>query len=324
MNMNRALSVIVAIAYVSTCTVSAQTPAGQTFSDVQIRLGPYEMNPDGGERPLNMWRSTGAVVIGQTTHSGFSWAEKSCEAWGVSAKVNDFRDDATVGWNIELTPLRVVGDAVTFRLRWVRFEIGKRRTEQFSFDAPAGNANREDIELTLRPGESAPLETMPVPEGATTVHGRRCGSSVSIRVSVDPYPWEGEEHRLVGADLWLVERLANGSEVQRSQPLTLRGIPNHAVSFYFDRFSEANMFLDVYGVLTPRLTGNAIEMAVVSRCRWKEPPTSGRVGPQYSVKSQVRINASEIVEVQLPPFAKEAGPFANRTFSIRIRARQLR
>jgi hypothetical protein len=42
------------------------------------------------------------------------------------------------------------------------------------------------------------------------------------------------------------------------------------------------------------------------------------------VKSQVRINASEIVEVQLPPFAKEAGPFANRTFSIRIRARQLR
>ncbi len=324
MNMKRIVSSAVAIVCVSAGMADAQTQAGQTFNDVQIRLGPYEMSPDGGERPLNMWRSTGAVVIGRPINSGFSWTGKSCEAWAVSAKFNDFLDDATVGWNLEVTPLRVVGNAVTFRLRWVRAEILKRRAEQFSFDAQSGNGNRQDIELTLRPGESAPVDSMPVPEGATTVHGRPCGSSVSIRVSVDPYPWEGAEHRLVGADLWLIERLANGSEVQRSQPLTLRGIPNHPVSFYFDRFSEANAFLDVYGVLTPRLASNVIEMAVETRCRWKEPPASGHVGPQYSVKSQVQIKAAEIVEVKLPPFAQEAGTFANRTFSIRIRARQLR
>jgi hypothetical protein len=42
------------------------------------------------------------------------------------------------------------------------------------------------------------------------------------------------------------------------------------------------------------------------------------------VESVTQVKPSETVEIRLPKLADSTGPFANREFSIRIRARQLR
>ena len=45
------------------------------------------------------------------------------------------REDATTAWKIELTPIRVVEDAVTFRLRWVRVAALRQQLDQLKLDA---------------------------------------------------------------------------------------------------------------------------------------------------------------------------------------------
>ncbi len=312
---------------ISTCVLFLLIPAGstqaQSSAELTIRLGVYELNQDGGDRALGMWRSTGPVVIGTSVSGTFSFGD-TCEAWAVSSTKGDIRDDTTTAWLIEVTPVRVVRDAVTFRMRWVRVTGLKQQLDDISFDGgKAARAPGEDIELTLRPGESWPVDSVRVPSGAKTVHGRPCGSSASIRVLVDHYPSEGDERRLVAADLWLVERLPNGAEAQRSQPLSVRGLPNRPFPFYFDSIVDGNVTLDFYGILTSRLEVDALAVSVETRSRWA--PGSPRFsGPQRSVTSDVQVKPAETVEIRLPMLGDQAGPFAKRAFSIRIRARQLR
>ena len=150
-----------------------------------------------------------------------------------------------------------------------------------------------------------------------------CGGRSSIRVSVDNYPWVEDERRLVVADVWLVERLSNGSEAQRSQPLSVRGLPNRASPFYFDSIVDAKVTLDIYGTLVSRLESGVIAVSVDTRCRWA-PGSRNVSGPQRSVKSDIKVKPAETVEIRLPMLGDEAGPFAKRAYSIRIRARQLR
>ena len=52
---------------------------------------------------------------------------------------------------------------------------------------------------------------------------------------------------LVAVDLWLVERLPDGKE--RSQPLSLRGLYNQPIPFYFDTLTAGTKTLDVFGDL---------------------------------------------------------------------------
>ena len=186
---------------ISTCVLFLLIPAGsaqaQSSAELMIRLGVYELNQDGGDRALGMWRRMGPVVIGRSVSGTFSFGD-TCEAWAVSSTKGDIRDDTTTAWLIEVTPVRVVRDAVTFRMRWVRATGLKQQLDDISFDGgKAARAPSEDIELTLRPGESWPVDSVRVPSGAKTVHGRPCGSSASIRVSVEHYPSEGDERRLV-------------------------------------------------------------------------------------------------------------------------------
>jgi hypothetical protein len=294
----------------------------QTLNDLQIRLGAFTVSNDGGEQPLGGWFSTGPIAIGKSAISTFSWGN-TCEAFGISSD-GSLRDDATVAWRIELTPVRVVGDAVTFRLRWLRVAGLRQQLNQLSMDGgKALAAPTEDIQITLRPGESWPVDSVPVPAGAKTVDGRPCGSTSSIRASVDNYPWEEDEHRLVAADLWLVERLASGTEVSRSQPLSVRGLPNRPFGFYFDSIVEGRSTLDIYGILVSRLETGALAVSVETRSRWA-PGSANFSGPQRSVKSEIKVKPAETVEVRLPTLDSDAGPFAKRAFSIRIRARQLR
>ncbi len=306
------------------CLLMAHLAAGlaqaQTPNDLQIRLGAYTSNTDGGEKPVGVWFSTGPVVIGKRVTSTFS-VGNACDAFSVSSG-GSLRDDAISAQKIEVTPTRVVGDAVTFHLRWQESFIqmdGDRQSLKFSDDFPAPN----DIELTLRPGESWQVFRLPNLRLDRNFHIDPCWARTSIRVSVDNYPWEENERRLIVADLWLVERLPDGSEAQRSQPLSVRGLPNRPSRFYFDSIADANATLDLYGTLVSRLENGVIAVSVETRSRWT-PGARNFSGPQRSVKSNIQVKPAETVEIRLPLLGNEAGPFAKRAYSIRLRARQLR
>jgi len=297
----------------------AQTPPAP---DLQIKLGTSVVTPLGGEHPGGVWFSTGAVAIGRTSTATYSFGN-TCEAWAVSSD-GSVRDDATIAWRIEVTPIRVVRHAVRFRLHWVRMAGTRQQLDQLSFDgAKAARLPSEDIELNLGPGESWPVDTVRVPPGAEMVDGRPCGSTASIRVSVDRYPSAEEEHRLIGADLWLIERLADGNEVQRSQPLAVRGLPGRPFNFYFDSIVDANATLDIYGILIARRLGDEVFVSVETRSRWA-PEARNISGPQGFLNSEIHMRPSETVEIRLPLLGDDAGPFAKRALSIRIRARQVR
>jgi hypothetical protein len=305
------------------CAAAAPARA-QTFEDVQIRLGLYTLKADGGEQPLGIWRSTGPVAIGTSTPTMVSWSGE-CEGFGISSVKGDTIDKASTAWLIDLTPVRVAGNSVTFKLRSTRMMGLRQQLDQAGGKPRSTQPTGDEIELTLRPGESWPVDEVALPPGGKTISGRPCGKSASIRVSVEPWPWEGEERRLVAADLWLIERVAGGGEAQKTQPLSVRGLPNHATPFFFDRIVEANVPVDVYGTITPRLDSGTIAVAIEVRSRWGNPGDKpGFAGPQRSVKSEVQLKPAEIVDVQLPAFDNDAGPFARRQFSLRIRARQLR
>jgi hypothetical protein len=294
--------------------IAAGVAHAQTFNDLQVRLGAYTSSTDGGEKAVGVWFSTGPLVVGKRVTSTFSVGE-TCEAFAVSSD-GSFTDNATAAWRIDVTPTRVVRDAVTFRLRWQMAgsrQHGDRMSLEFSDAFPPP----EDIQLTLRPGESWTVYTL------RNIHRYSCGSASSIRVSVDNYPWEEDERRLVAADLWLVERLSNGTEAQRSQPLSVRGLPNRPFRFYFDSIVDSNVTLDIYGTLISRLESDAIAVSVETRGRW-DPGSRNVSGPQRSVTSDIRVKPAETVEIRLPMLGDDAGPFAKRAFSIRIRARQLR
>ncbi len=275
-----------------------------------MSLRGYGVNNDGGERPT-VGSSTGPIAIGKTTTSQFSF--KDCGYFLVSGPGRGFIEEATTAWKVEVTPTRLVGDAVSFRLHWVRALDGGKTVGGVS----------EDIELTLRPGESRPLDTVRVPSGAKAYAGRPCAvTAASLRVGVD-YPSEEFERRLVVADLWLVERLSTG--VERSQPLSVRGVPHRAIRFYFDRIVDGGAFLDVFGRIIVRPDTGAVDVSIETSSRWGQvsdsDDTSGRGRP---VESTIRVKPEEIVELQLPKVSDRGGLFGNRVLSIRIRARQVR
>lgn len=306
---------VVALAF---CGVAnAQPPV-----DLQIQLGVYIMTPFGGEQPAGVWRSTGPVVMGKPVSSTYSFGT-ACEEWMVSTD-GSVREDATTAWRIEITPIRIIRHAVTFRLRWLRTAGLQQQLDHLSLDdAKAARLPIEDIELRLGPGESWPVDSVRVPPGTKMVDGRPCGRTASIRVSVDRHPSAEAEPRLIGAELWLVERLADGSEVQRGQPLAVRGLPGRPFNFYFDSIVDGEAILDIYGILIARRFEEEIAVSVETRSRWA-PELRNLRGPQHFLNSEIRVHPSETVEIRLPLLGEDAGPFAKRSLSIRIRARQLR
>ena len=290
----------------------------QTFNDLQIQLGAYHLSDNGGERPNGIWWSTGPVVIGRTGTSTFSVAD-NCEGFTLSAVRGDVGENAKTAWVVDITPIRVVRDAVTFRLRWARVDTLRQQLDRIALDgSKAFRIPNEDIELTLRRGESWPVDSVRVPSGTKMIDGRTCRGSASIRASVDNYPSADLDRRLVAADLWLVERLSNGTEAQRGQALSVRGLPNRPFPFYFDSIVEGKVSLDIYGILIARLESGALAVSVETRSRWNDS------GFWRSVESVVQLKPEETVEIRLPKLVDSAGPFVHREFSIRIRARPLR
>ena len=287
--------------------------AAQPQHDVQIYVRGYTVSDDGGEKS-SVALGTGAVVVGKATAGKF-WV-RDCGYFTVATGRQAFEDGSIAGWRIEIKPIRVVDRAVTFRLRWVR-----------ALDNSKGfTATSEDVELTLRPGESRAMDSVPIAAGAKVYHDGPCkATAASLRIMVENYPSEEFERRLIAAEMWLIERLPNGTE--RSQTQSLRGLPNQAIPFYFDHIADGKASLDILGRIVARPTSGALEVAIDTRSRWGETALvdspDGRADSRW-VESVIQVKPEEIVEVSLPKLVESAGVFANRVFSIRIRARRVR
>lgn len=122
----------------------------------------------------------------------------------------------------------------------------------------------------------------------------------------------------------MVERLPNGQDAQRGPVLSVRGLPNRTIPFYFDSVGEGTAWLDIYGTLRARLTKDAMAVALDTRSAWGKTASERFFGPQRSLKSDVEVKPEEVVDVQLPTLGDAAGSFSARHFAIRIRVRQLR
>ena len=239
---------------------------------------------------------------GAKTRHGFSLRPDGC-VWAVSRIVEQ---DADLGWAVEITPVRVVNDAVTFRLAWARTR----------HEGKASAEPRGDTELTLRPGESIPIDSVhrPCPGQPRMIGG-------SLRVTVVRYPDPDYDRRLIGLDLWLVEKLEDGTE--RSQPLSLRALYPRPIFFYFDSITQGAMTLDIFGEVTAASGDRTSDVKIVTRSRVFDPnQPPGRPFPRETTAT-IRIAPNEVVSVQLPQVADVAA-FASRALSLRIRVRQLR
>ena len=287
--------------------LTAAVASAQTTDDVRIEVSAFTVTAGGPEKRtgarLSSWRTT----IGGTTSGVFSVF--GCGEVGshtVPPPRNVFANGAIAGWRVDITPTKIVDHVVTFRLRWDR-----------ALDTTTGQSpQREDIELTLKPGESRPIDVIPIPAAARTRDGQPCGAkAATLRVSVDFPEWD---NRLFGVDVWLVEKEANGSEQSHLQ--SVRGVPHVRIPFYFDRLGD----VDLFGHLVAEPARGAVDIAVeVVRAQANEPTSDGYQAAQYD-RSTLELKPDEVVEMPLPRLEERFGPYSNRTFVLRIRARQIR
>jgi hypothetical protein len=279
-------------------TTHAQTDGVERLS---IFVHAATISSPGGEEN-RVGGGANANEPGTTVRHGFSLRADRC-TWGVSRVVEP---DADLGWAVELTPVRVVNDAVTFRVSWARTRD----------EAKASTRPRSDLEVTLRAGESIPLDSVhrPCPKQPRTV-------GQSLRASVVRYPDPDYDRRLIGLDVWLVEKLEDGTE--RSQQLSLRGLYHRPIPFYFDSLTQGPMALDIFGDVTTASGDRASDVKIVTRSRIFDPKYApGRPFPRETTAT-LSVAPNEVVSVQLPPVT-DASAFASRALSLRIRVRQIR
>ena len=225
-----------------------------------------------------------------------------------------------LAWTVQTTPTRLAGEAATFRVQWMR-----------NRDNGKPSTIGDDAELTLRPGQALTLDLMPQSDDAS-------GACVSLSLSVGVVYWPepDQDRRLLGVNLWLVERLPDGKE--RSQPLSLRGLYNQPIPFHFDTISAGTKTLDVFGDLqiSPGTETTGIKITTRSRVIDLEPlprpagyAAAAPWPPPYtgSTTATLQVGPGEVVSVPLAPVGRggaDAEAFAARALSFRIRVRQIR
>ena len=296
------MKTLIAAAFMTLVFASAARAQTDGVERLSIYVEGATISSPGGEE-VRVGGGADASEPGKTVRHGFSfWADRCYGS--VSRKVEA---DADLGWIADITPVRVVDDAVTFRLAWARTrEEGKASTQ-----------SRRDVELTLRPGESIPLDS---------VH-RPCSSQpriigASLRVTVVRHPNPDYDRRLIALDLWLVEKLKDGTE--RSHPLLLRGLYHRPIPFYFESITEGATVLDIFGEVTAAPIDRASDVKIMTRSRIFNPnqkQTEWELFPRGTTAT-VRMTPNEVVSVQLPQLANST--FAERALSLRIRVRQIR
>jgi hypothetical protein len=289
------------------CCFAAGGASAQVRDDAEIRVNAYSLTANGAENRLPL--SSTRTAIGKTNTYAFSVLQCGSVTVRFDTGAETFERGAIAGWRVEITPTKVADHAQTFRLRWSRtLDVVTRATRP-----------GEDIEVTLKPGESRPIDTVPIQAPAAAADGRPCtAKAASLRVSVDFPEWD---NRLFGADIWLVERLADGTE--RSQQQSLRGIPHRAIPFYFDRIGDVDLFGNI--TIEPESTGSMFSLEVV-RAQYDSPPPTDTHGYQAARwdRSTAHVKPDEVIEVPLPQLEERFGPYSKRNFALRIKARRIR
>ena len=286
--------------------IGAGLANAQSMDEVRISVRGFQLATNGAEAPVGIARGYGQA-IGTTTVGIFSFA--GCRGFTVTVPPENFEKDADAGWRVEVTPLKVVDHAVTFRLRWVR-----------AIDKTGGfDRYGEDVQITLKPGESRPIDSVPIPAGTKTSDGRPCDmKAASLRVSAD---FPELDRRLIGADIWLVERSPNGKE--RSQRQSLRGLPHRAMPFHFDGIADGDKRFDVFGELIADPGQGSIQVAIETVAARADPGQSGYQSAEW-FRSTLHIKPDETVDVALKREGDKPPTSDGRTFSIRIQAKQIR
>lgn len=318
-----AIALIVLLFHLSGLSAARAQDASGLRIVVQVKVG----RQDGGDR-----RSTGGFIdpaaIGKTVAHAFSRLAGQCGTGVGPAPLRDLgvASDGSMkkvdsAWTVQTTPIRLSGEAATFRVQWTR-----------SRDNGKPSSVGDDSELTLRPGQALTLDFMPQSDQASGA----C-VSLSLGVGVIYWPEPDQDRRLLSVDLWLVERLPDGKE--RSQPLSLRGPYNQPIPFHFDTLSAGTKTLDVFGDLqvSPGTETIGLKFNTRSRVIDTEPPPrpagypAGAPWPPPfyvgSTNATLTVSPGEVVSVPLPPVGRggaDAEPFAARALSFRIRVRQIR
>lgn len=292
----------------------ATAAAAQTFENLTIDVEGRTIGVTGGEKP-NVGFSTGPIVIGKPRRDTIAKVPNMC-GFTVGSGIPSGTISA---WSVEVTPIRVEGEAVTFRLGWSR-----SRDNGTESSSPSG-----DQEITLRPGQSLPLDIVPLSPAVTMPYQQCQVRATSLRVAVNYWPRPDVDRRLLATDLWLIERAADGSETSRA--LSVRGPFNRATPFYFDTISDGGISVEFFGEFTVSNAGDAMLIKLETRSRLvqgAETTTTIREGALYStrmVDATIRLKPNDVASVELPKLgANSVGAFANRTFSIRVRSRQVR
>lgn len=302
------LGVVVALFATSGGQLFAQGHAQQLRIDVAGAL----VLGSGGE-VTQVFGSALASELSRTRQYAM-WADEACH-FSVAPRTMMPRN-APHAWVVAITPIQtgdigLVGPTVTFRLEWRRLGAGDGAT------APSRTS-----EYTLGPGQSAPVDL--VPTGATSRSADGCQArALSLRVGVDFEPRAQIDQRLLEAELWLVERSSDGRE--RSWPLVVRGLPNREVPFFFEPLVDGDWAIDLYGdiALWAEGTEHLARIRLNQRSR-RTGAVSNPVRSSLISAPSIRMRAGAVADVTLPPFeAGAAGPLSGRTYSMRLRIRQL-
>ena len=314
----RTIAVIAALASV---LIFAPAATAQTFSHLNIDIEGNVVSLAGGERG-SVRMPTDGVVIGKTTRTTISRRDNAC-----GLALGPFPlPQAVAVWTLEVTPIQVYASAVTFQLKWARVRVDGR-------DASSSSG---DVRVTLQPGQSLPVDSLPVP-GPATMPASICDlKAMTLRVSVSFWPRAADDSRGVNTEMWLVERRQDGPE--RSSPLTLRGAFNQSTPFYFEPVLYGYLEVQIYGSFTLTPVGSSYSMKLETWCR----PSAGAVAARpdtaqsrlnalramfglannLRVESVLSLTPGEVIDVQLPKLVEGPGTATASTFAIRIRARQ--
>ena len=290
------------------------TPAGagaQTPSDLRIVVEALSVRAGG-----DFDSGTGFIVSPDdppgTHERSLSISSHGCVLGSAPYILNE----AVGGWHVWVTPVATSGDAVTFRILWERSPNG---------NADPWNPGTEQT-LTLKPGRTIPLDVISAPPRASAE--RTCGSA-RLQVQVRPWLNPEEDRRLVSTDLTLVQRVADGTE--RTYPLTVRALYGDDSRFHFDTIDDGGVQLEFQGLLTVQPDAGRVTVNMTTRSRVVEGGVvshilrDGAMMRGREVTSTLRLAPDETVTVDLPRLGENgSGAFANQTFFLQVRSRQIR
>lgn len=304
-------SLLVAIGFLSSLLLAPADATSQTLPGPRVSVEAIGTRTDGGFGGAADF-SVPALGPPGTYERSLSIASHGCVVGSAPYILNE----AVGGWHVWVTPVATEGDAVTFRILWERSPNG---------NADAWNPGAEQT-FTLKPGRVIPLDVISAPPRASAE--RLCSSS-TLQVRVRRWPFPEEDRALVSTDVTLVQRLANGTE--RDHPLLIRSLYGEEMRFHFDSLEDGGVLLDFQGEFTAQPDTGRVVVEMTTRSRVVEDGVmshivrDGAMTIGREVESTLRLASDETATVDLPRLGENgSGAFANQTFFLRVRSRQVR